>query len=340
MKEKFNSLSKKKKIAIYVVIALLILALIETIMTDTAEVSYDISSAEITYETEGTPAKDAVYEDAKTFTTGISGDYVIGKSPSEYATGDETEFTTAQSGSYVAGTDFPAGVYDIIATEGNGNVTGTGLNEIMGVGTGLSAIDGMYVGTYDNKVFKDGDELETSGVAVTLTPQTDDKDVIPANKYNLVAVEGSGNVIGTGINEIMGPEGTEDFGLDMYVDRVENKEFKDGDNLSVTGVSIELQPVEDKILVKEATEAIPGEERTEKLESSDKGEVCYIDDKEADCGELGKYDELTSNLEVTGSVTESMSKANDEYTCKIDDKEADCSELIYGDDLKAQLDEQ
>jgi hypothetical protein len=78
-------------------------------------------------------AKEAVYEEPKTYTTYRSGEYVIGMSPSEYSTGNETSFTTSQSGSYTAGIDFPAGTYDIVAVSGSGNVQGTDLNEIMGV---------------------------------------------------------------------------------------------------------------------------------------------------------------------------------------------------------------
>lgn len=303
----------------------------------TAESSYDVKSSELTYTTEDIPAQDAVYEDAKTYTTSLSGEYVIGTAPKDLVTGKEKEFTTSQSGTYTAGTDFNPGVYDIEAVSGNGNVQGTGLNEIMGVGTGYSGIDDMYVSTYDNKTFEEGDTLELSGVSVKLVPQDKDDMVILPGTYNLVAVEGGGNVTGTGLNEIMGTEDKNDV-IDMYVPQFDNKQFAEGDTLKVTGVSLDLEPKEDKVLVKEATEAIPGHDVTESLETTPTTETCKIDNKETDCSELAKYDDLKASLETKSTVTESVTYDNDSYTCTVDGLSKDCDKLIDYDNLKSQLD--
>ncbi len=304
-----------------------------------AESTYDIKSAEITYTTEDIPAKKAVYEEAKTYTTATSGEYVIGTAPKDLVTGNEKEFTTSQSGNYTAGTDFPAGVYDIEVVSGNGNVMGTGLNEIMGVGTGLGAVDDMYVSSYDNKTFADGDTLEVSGVSVKLVPQTKDNLTIPAGTYNLVAVSGGGNVTGSGLNEIMGTADKNDV-IDMYVPQYDNKTFADGDTLTVTGVVLDLEPTEDKILVQEATDAIPGHEQTETLEVTPTSEICTVDNEETDCNEVAKYKDLKSSLETTKTVTETVSYEYDEYTCAVDGLSKDCSELVDYDNLKAELDTQ
>lgn len=300
--------------------------------------SYDVQKAEITYTTEDIPGAEAVYEPSQTYTTELSGEYVIGVAPKDLTSGEEQEFETAQSGNYVAGEDFPIGIYDIVATSGNGNVMGSKLNQIMGVGTGLGSIDDMYVTTYDNHNFEQGETLKTSGVAVKLVPQTNDTLQILPGKYDIIAKAGNGNVTGTGLNEIMGL-GT---GLDtidgMYVEKYENKDFKVGDTLNVSGVSVDLQPKEDKILIKEATEPIPGHEQTETLTTSPTGEFCAIDGKETNCDELTKYDELIDSLTVDKTVTEKVSYSNDQYQCYKDDLSKNCEDLYDYDNLIKQLD--
>lgn len=187
-----------------------------------AESTYEITSSEIMYKTEDQPAQEAVYEDAKAHTTAMSGEYAIGIVPKDLVTGKEAEFTTAQSGTYTAGTDFEPGVYDIEVVSGSGNVMCTDLNEIMG--TGNSMFGDLYVESYDNKTFKEGDTLEASGVSVKLVPQNKDDMVITPGTYTLIAKEGGGNVIGTGINEIMGLEANDEY--DMYVPQYDNMELK------------------------------------------------------------------------------------------------------------------
>lgn len=230
----------------------------------TAESSYDVKSSSITYTTKDIPGKPAVYKDATTYSTAMSGEYVIGTAPKDLVTGKEEEFTTAQSGVYTAGTDFEPGVYDIEVVSGNGNVQGTGLNEIMG---------------------------------------TEDKNSV----------------------------------VDMYVPEYDNKVFAKGDTFTVTGVSLDLKPNEDKVLVKEATDPIPGHEQTETLESSPKGDICSVDGTETDCSQVAKYKKLKSSLTVSSTVTESVTLSNDEYVCKSDANEVDCKDLVNYDNLVKEL---
>lgn len=75
-----------------------------------------------------------------------------------------------QAGNYTAGTDFPAGTYNIVATGNIGNVSSDnmfegGLNEVMG-----TEDDGMSVQQFNNAIFEDGTNISVSGTTVQLVP--------------------------------------------------------------------------------------------------------------------------------------------------------------------------
>ena len=75
------------------------------------------------------------------------------------------------AGNYTAGTDFPAGTYNVIATSGSGNVSSDnmydgGLNEILG----NPAEDGFSITQYNNAVFGEGTVLSVSGASIQLVP--------------------------------------------------------------------------------------------------------------------------------------------------------------------------
>jgi hypothetical protein len=79
--------------------------------------------------------------------------------------------TDLSAGNYTAGTDFPAGVYNIVATGSSGNVSSSnlydgGLNEIMGTDTS----DGMTVSQVNNVELPEGTTLTVSGTSVQLVP--------------------------------------------------------------------------------------------------------------------------------------------------------------------------
>lgn len=78
--------------------------------------------------------------------------------------------TDLAAGNYVAGTDFPAGVYNIVSTGGTGNVSSDnmydgGLNEIMGDGS-----DGYSIKQVNNVSLTEGVTLTLSGANVQLVP--------------------------------------------------------------------------------------------------------------------------------------------------------------------------
>lgn len=81
-----------------------------------------------------------------------------------------TEEVQLGSGNYVAGTDFPAGEYDVIAVDGSGNVSSSnmydgGLNEIFSTAT-----DGFSISEFKNAQLKEGVELTISSCTIKLVP--------------------------------------------------------------------------------------------------------------------------------------------------------------------------
>lgn len=83
----------------------------------------------------------------------------------------EAKSVTFSNGNYIAGDDFEAGVYDIVAVKGGGNVSSSnmfsgGLNAVMGVQN-----DGFYEKEYKNIKLPAGTELTISGVTVKLIPK-------------------------------------------------------------------------------------------------------------------------------------------------------------------------
>ena len=78
------------------------------------------------------------------------------------------------NGNFVAGEDFPAGVYNIVAVSGAGNVSSDnmfngGLNAMMGTEEENQIMD-MYEQEYKNIDLPDGTTLTISGVQIQLVP--------------------------------------------------------------------------------------------------------------------------------------------------------------------------
>lgn len=81
-----------------------------------------------------------------------------------------TEEVELGNGNFVAGTDFPAGVYDIVAVSGSGNVSSDnmfegGLNAIMG-----TKKSDLYEKEYKNIDLAEGVTLKVDGVKIKLVP--------------------------------------------------------------------------------------------------------------------------------------------------------------------------
>lgn len=81
---------------------------------------------------------------------------------------------TLSSGNYTAGTDFPAGTYDVVATEGAGNVISTDsdhseydINEILSPNPNAEYDQAKE---FKNAIFEKGTTLELSDVTVQLIP--------------------------------------------------------------------------------------------------------------------------------------------------------------------------
>ena len=81
-----------------------------------------------------------------------------------------TEEISLGNGNFVAGTDFPAGVYDIVAVSGGGNVSSDnlldgGINAILGVKD-----DDFYIKEYKNIELPSGTTLKVDRVKIKLIP--------------------------------------------------------------------------------------------------------------------------------------------------------------------------
>jgi hypothetical protein len=285
--------------------------------------------SENTVEKEIVPAvegKDAVYEEVKTYTTYRSGEYVIGLPPALYSTGDETSFTTSQSGTYIAGTDFPAGTYDIEAVSGSGNVQGTNLNEIMGVASENSSYM-TYINTYDNHTFEVGDTLITRSVAVELVPQNEDTFVIEEGVYNLVAIEGGGNVQGSGLNEIMGTAAENTYG--NYVPNYDNATMEFGKILKVSDVAVQLTSKDKPKIISEAVIAKPETtiDITYKMNYNQVTEEhsCTKNFTTVDCESIPSYEIMKAKIESRkGNIIKTDGNTNQENIFH---------ESVYYDDL-------
>lgn len=83
----------------------------------------------------------------------------------------EAKTVKLSNGNYVAGTDFEAGTYDIVAVSGNGNVSSSnmfsgGINAVMGTRN-----SDFYEKEYKNIKLPHGTELTIDGVTINLIPK-------------------------------------------------------------------------------------------------------------------------------------------------------------------------
>ena len=172
------------------------------------------------------------------------------------------------AGHYVVGVDIPAGIYDVTAVKGTGNVSSSnmfdgGINQVMGTQN-----DGLSVKEFKNLKLDQKDvSITVNGTAViklssqaaqtkNLKPKEN-----PAQKeytfssgnyivgkdiergiYDIIAVKGNGNISSDnmfegGINEVFG---TNQDGF--YVKEFKNAYFNDDVQLTVSGVTIKLVP--------------------------------------------------------------------------------------------------
>ncbi len=87
-----------------------------------------------------------------------------------------TETIDLGNGNFVAGTDFPAGIYDIVAVSGGGNVNtdnmmNGGINAVLGVSSKNQELGSdMYEQEYKNVEFPEGTTITISGVQIQLVP--------------------------------------------------------------------------------------------------------------------------------------------------------------------------
>lgn len=175
--------------------------------------------------------------------------------------------TELSAGHYTSGIDFPVGIYTITAVSGSGNVSSSnmfsgGLNETMS-----SEPNEMYIDVFKNAKLENGVVLSVGGDLIidissneanisdlqsrtnelTETVELSSGNYIagtdfPAGLYNIVAINGSGNVnsdnmFDGGLNEVMASSAK-----DMYINEFKNAELSEGTTLSISGVTIQLIP--------------------------------------------------------------------------------------------------
>jgi hypothetical protein len=172
------------------------------------------------------------------------------------------------AGHYVVGIDIPAGIYDVTAIKGTGNVSSSnmfdgGINQVMG-----TKEDGVSTKEFKNlKLDKKDTSITVNGTAVVklsskaaqtknLKPKEN-----PAKKeytfssgnyvvgkdiergiYDIIAIKGNGNISSDnmfdgGINEVFGANKD-----GFYVKKFKNAYFNDDVQLTVSGVTIKLVP--------------------------------------------------------------------------------------------------
>lgn len=179
------------------------------------------------------------------------------------------------SGHYTAGMDIPAGVYDITAVRGTGNVSSDnaysgGINAIMGAPGENDQLD-IYEEYYQNIDLSEGVTLsisggvlvslksdQASGAPLQLRNQSITEVVrlgnghfvagedFPAGVYDIQAISGGGNVSSDnaysgGINAILGTA-DKNSSIKIYELAYQNISLPEGVTLSIDGVQIELTP--------------------------------------------------------------------------------------------------
>ncbi len=282
------------------------------------------------------------------FTTKKGGMYSVGQ-PFE-TTGDEKEFTSGSSGTYTAGNDFEPGLYNVKAVSGDGNVMGSVMNQMM-----AATADESYISEYDNVTFADGDTLETSGVSVTLTPADPDENIIQPGLYNIKAVSGDGNVMGSVMNQMMAATADEN-----YISEYDNATFSKGDTLETSGVSVTLTPADpDENIIqpgKYDIKAISGDGNVMgsvvnemMAATADEFYVTEYDNASFSIGDtletsgvsvklIPQEDEVVvTEAQDAYDVTESITDDGEYYYCYINEEQANCDDLKYFDELTSEF---
>lgn len=172
------------------------------------------------------------------------------------------------AGHYVVGVDIPAGIYDITAIKGTGNVSSSnmfdgGINQVMGTqddGVSTKEFKNLKLDKKDTSITVNGTVVVKLSSKAAQTKNLKSKEN-PAKKeytfssgnyvvgkdiergiYDIIAVKGNGNISSDnmfdgGINEVFGTSGD-----GFYVKEFKNAYFNDDVQLTVSGVTIKLVP--------------------------------------------------------------------------------------------------
>lgn len=244
----------KLKIVVLILVAIAIIGWIGSLGSDdsTIDTSKEVVNSELTATPEPT---EGITESTPEITPEATPE------PTEEIVKTEPFEIELTAGNYVSGIDFPSGKYDLVAISGYGNVytQDASLNEILGVED-----DGLSIPTYNNAKLESDTIITIGGtlklkistdeaILSDLQPRTNDLtetielssgiyiagEDFPAGTYNLVATKGFGNVFTSdgGLNEILSAEND-----DMSINEFKNFPFAEGEELELSGVSINLVP--------------------------------------------------------------------------------------------------
>lgn len=224
-----------------------------------------------------------------TYQTMENGTYIIGLSPSEYASGLEKEFVAFPNQSYVAGVDFAVGTYDLIALNGGGLVK-TNIDD--GLFVELVSDKNISPSTYDNYTFQKDEVLNVDNVELKLEPQNNDTTIIPPSIYDVTAISGNGYIL-TYEGEILNIDDKPAIDNSVPFTSVKDFQLNNREKLETHGLSVSLKT--DKLKSK-TTEARQVTEQYIYDPRAMLKEVCSTDIsgsfEQVNCEELVKYDTL------------------------------------------------
>ena len=257
-----NAKKKKTLLIVGIVVAVLVVVYIICIATGNVRPAAEAESG-----------SSGVNQSETTIESGVSQNTTTNEKTSQEGSSKEPEniteaySITLSAGHYTAGVDFPAGKYNLSAVSGGGNVSSSnmysgGLNEIMGIKD-----DDMYQKSFNGAVLDkgvvlniggslqlklDSDAAQTNNMTSRQNTATEEYTLSAGNytcgtdfepgEYVITAVSGSGNVSSDnlydgGLNEIMGTQAD-----DTYITTFNNATFKEGNVITISGVTIKLTP--------------------------------------------------------------------------------------------------
>lgn len=259
---KNKKLKKVLLIILFILLAIILIGIIGSLGKDSNNSANQSDENSLSTDLTPTPIDNSKQDDSNQNNTTIEPTKDVTKEPTPTVEAStETFEVELTAGNYIAGIDFPSGKYDLTALSGYGNVftQDASLNEIMGIKG-----DDYSITTYKNAKFNEGTILSIkSNLKIRLssndiydsslkTRTNDATEVVELSSgnyvagddfvsgtYDILVLDGFGNVMTADgeLNEIFNVEKD-----DMSIQEFKNYTFTDGDELTLSGVSVKLVP--------------------------------------------------------------------------------------------------